>query len=93
MHRDQHEDWVMNFLKCGMFSGGQEVVLKTIHLVKELEVNEWLLKKDKMESVIMGLKRHPEMSKQLLDFMIGVLGEGFIEFIRVEFQDKFSHQQ
>lgn len=93
MKRDNEEDWVMNFLRCGLFSGGQEVVIKAVQFVRELEVAQWMVRRDKMVSVIMGLKRHPELSKQLLELMVGVLGEGFIEFVRVEFQGKFVHQQ
>lgn len=60
--------------------------------MKQLAVGEWLTQTDNMKSVLLGLKRHPELSRSLFDLMVGALGEGFVPYLKNDFQARFNNE-
>lgn len=45
-----------------------------------------------MKSIFLGLRRHSELSRSLFDVMVGALGEGFVPYLKNEFQARFAHE-
>ena len=55
----QNVKFVMNALRCGLFSRSLEVAEKCLQLIKKAELRQWLVGTDKCKSMFLGLQRHP----------------------------------
>ena len=80
-------------LKPGFVSKSEEVVSLTLKVFSQVAVQyEWFVGESKcLQTVLMGIRRHPELGGQFGEMLVRVAGEELVDLLKNQYKDKFEN--